>query len=240
VTRFTAPAFGLLCIALASGAGVSRAAAEETPTFTLRDTRPAEDKKTYHHSLMITSCNYGVRRIGDADISPPPLEQLRASLAASLGEGIAGKEIEVRRYHLDVNTAAHTRGRMKDEHKGLVADVMLGMGAGCAREKMEAGWFEASEVSTANAPLIVEMQIVVDGQALDVRSVYSPDIAWEPRVWRPESRASVNAALAAANAKLAEALRGASAAPANALPSSGGPPQGHQTDTGAGGAPGRE
>lgn len=205
----TSRVLGLAFTALATTSVLPRALAEEPPGFSLRDTRPGDDKKTQNHSLIITSCNYGVRTIGDADMSPPPLEQMRASLAGSLGAALEGKELEVRRYHVEVNNAASLRGHMERAFAGLVTDVMAGMGAKCSRDKMEAGWFDASEVTTDNSPIIVEMQVVVDGKTLDVRNVYSPTIKWEPRLWKPESRESVNAALAAGNAKLAEALRGA-------------------------------
>jgi hypothetical protein len=185
---------------------VAAARAQSDLPFSLHDERPEAEKKTHFHSLMITNCNYGVRRIGDADIVPAPLEQMRTGLVETFGDRLAGRDLKVRRYTVDVNTASATRATMGRQYTGLIPSLMLSAGAQCPREKMEAGWYAAEEVTTPNSPLIVDVQLELDGQSVAIRSVYSPPDAWEPRVWKPQSRAQVNAALSSAQAKLVAAL----------------------------------
>ncbi len=203
------PLAGLYMGALLLGAvgvpGVAaraQTAAEPAPLVVL-DQRPSEEQKTSWLSLMITSCEYGIRRIADEKDAPSRMDGLKADLQAALGAQLAGKTVTVTRYGSYFNTGAYNRGITYSKFGGLIPEAMSKMGSKCSREDTKAGWYQASEVANLNSPIVVELTASVDGKAHETRSVYSPESELNPFFSKDEKApAALAAALKKANAAL--------------------------------------
>jgi hypothetical protein len=165
-----------------------------TSTFTVLDERPEQDKKSKTGSYMITSCNYGVLRIGDKKM-PDRFAALRTELAAIAGAPLDGKTLHVPLFNVYVNQSVGLRKMADENFDGALANAMINRGSSCPREKMDGGWFGGTEVSTLHSPLIVEMRVLIDGQAHDVRVVHSPTTALGGALRKPAELQELDAAL---------------------------------------------
>jgi hypothetical protein len=194
-----------LCAGAALGvapAAFAQSATERAPIQVV-DQRPADELKTSWLSLMITSCEYGIRRVADEKGAPSRLDGLRADLEAALGAPLAGKTITVTRYGSYFNTGAYNRGVTYSKFGGLIPDLMSTMGSKCAREDTKAGWYQGSEVTNISSPIIVELTASVDGKSYETRSVYSPETELNPFFSKDKNApAALGAALKKANAAL--------------------------------------
>src|SRR5262249_53222081 len=101
--------------------------------------------------------------------------------------------------------------------------------ASCPREKLEAGWFDASEITTPYTPYVAAIEITLDGKPVRARAVYAPsDNVSEGSIvsgflTRPKEFEWAAAAIAKADAALVDELGKQLAAPASPAPASGGP-----------------
>ena len=204
----------ILSIGLTLPAGADDAPA--SPGVTLVDARKANELKTETLSNWITSCDYGIRRLGDDGEGPPKLALLKQGLDAALPAPLAGKTLTISKYVVFVNVSAALRRGAYGSHPGVVGAVMSGMGSNCSREGTTDGWYGATEVTSVFSPLVVEIEATLDGKAFSARIVYSPDYETEgefgERIWsgghfKPEALAALTLALHRANAALAEQLR---------------------------------
>ena len=177
------------------------------PPFEIVDQRPAGEHTTRFMSLSITSCNYGVRQAGDEATVPDRITLLRDDIHAALGPKLANKKITLTHYTVVMNNARALRNQTYAANAGLVAEFMKGFGSQCAREKMEAGWFEPNDVTTPYSPFIVEISLSVDGRAHQIRSVYSPDQELAPAFGKPETATAMFAAIRKATDALIVSLR---------------------------------
>lgn len=180
---------------------------ETTAPFQIVDSRPAAERTTKFMSLLITSCNYGVRQLGDKNLVPDRVALLTEDLNAALGEQLTGKTLELKRYGVHFNNAQALRNGVAKANQGLIVDMMKDMGSRCKREEMEAGWFEPDDITTPYSPFIVEVLLVVDGKPHSVRSVYSPDKEVSPAFGDPETAKALFAAIKKANEQVIASLR---------------------------------
>lgn len=178
-----------------------------TAPFEIVDKRPAEERDRKFMSLIITSCNYGVRQVGDTDVVPDRITLLREDLNAAMGEQLAGKSLVVSHYGLHFNNAQALRNGAAQANSGLIVDMMKDIGTRCKREEMKAGWFEPDDVTTPYSPFIVEITLAVDGKTHTVRSVFSPDKEVSPAFGDPETAKALFAAIKKANEKVIASLR---------------------------------
>jgi hypothetical protein len=179
----------------ASAQDAALAAPADTSTLIVLDERPESEKKGKSLSSMITSCNYGVRRIGDKN-APTRFALLRTELAAAAGAALDGKTLHVPRFDIFINYSIGLRRSTSAMYGGgLLSDALIEHGANCPREKMEGGWFEAAELTTRHPPVIIEMRVVVDGQTYDVRAVHSPDKVIDGKFLKPAEAPDLVAAL---------------------------------------------
>ena len=175
--------------------------------FTIVDSRPAPEREAKIISLLITSCNYGVRQIGDKNMVPDRVTLLSEDLNAAMGQELAGRSLVLNHYGVHFNHAEVLRNGAAKANPGLITSALKGVGSRCKREEMTAGWYEPDDVTTPYSPFIVEVTLTVDGKAHSVRSVYSPDKEVIPAWGDPESAAALFAAMKKANEKVIASLR---------------------------------
>ena len=140
--------------------------------FKISDARPKKVKESEWLSLMITSCEYGIRRIGDTDSVPNKMEILERDLAEFAPDLLAGKSIQINHYTLHLNRALALRGQMNSMYGGVIAKSMINVG--CKKDEVSAGWYEATDVSNVNSPIIVDLAANVDSKPVKLHFVYSP------------------------------------------------------------------
>lgn len=176
---------GLLAVAAPAAAQPGQGSAGG---FTIVDERPPKEKKNRLWSVWIFDCNFGVYNIGDAGIGDERLAQdrlgdLRRHLEASLGSRLDGRSLRIGTYRIIVNGNARAKafsfsgslggGAVGEAAAGAIADGKTDK-AKCSREKMAAGWFDMSEITNSNSPMIVEIAGSLDGRPVSGRAVRSP------------------------------------------------------------------
>jgi len=166
----------ILCLLLP----VANLASAAEPAFTLVDARPDVEKTTHTLSDSIWSCDFGVYALGDdlarQQPAAPRLDRivgLKADLARGLGDRLGARTITVDHYNLYLNLTASQSGVAPNGPLGALAPQIQTREAKCARDKMTAGWFDGSELSTPFPPFIVEMEVELDGQHHRIRTVIS-------------------------------------------------------------------
>ena len=169
--------------------------------FTIVDARAEADKKQKILSLMLTSCNYGIYRLGEKR-APARFEALRDDLLGLKGEALRDKTLTVSRYNIYFNNSLALRGMMNMQFDGLFVDMLNERGMNCAHETIRDGWYSGSEVTGTNAPIIIDLEATLDGVAHQVRVVHSMAAQSMGAFKYPEEIAD----LAAARRKVAEAL----------------------------------
>lgn len=156
--------------------------------FRLTDARRAEDLQPRIFSTWMWSCEYAVISMGDIAALGSTGEShggqtLKGYLVGRFGDRLAGHELIVDRYLVYVNMAATETATswgvgvstvMKQPPGGQIGGQTRR--AKCPREKMKAGWFDATEITTPYSPFIVEIAGRLDGRAVESRSVYSPEV----------------------------------------------------------------
>ncbi|HEY0414038.1 MAG TPA: hypothetical protein VGD66_12950 [Allosphingosinicella sp.] len=152
------------------------------------DERPAMEKKNRLWSPWIWDCDFGVYNIGDGGIGDERLAQdrlgdLRRHLEAQLGARLAGKTLRISAYRIIVNGNARAKafsvggslggGAVGEALAGAVASGKTHK-AKCPPAKMTLGWFDMSEISNTNSPIVVEIVASLDGRPVRGRAVRSP------------------------------------------------------------------
>ena len=167
----------VLCLLLTTASAAPATPPAPEAAFTLVDARPDAEKTTHTLSDSIWSCDFGVYALGDdlAREKPasPRLDRiygLKADLARGLGARLGGRTVTVDHYNLYLNMAASQSGVAPD---GLGALMSSHREAKCPRDKMTAGWFDGAELTTPYPPYIVEMDVELDGQHHQIRTVIS-------------------------------------------------------------------
>jgi hypothetical protein len=194
----------LIAALLLTGPCIAQELTTPAASFTVIDERPEADKKQKTYSLMITSCDYGVYRLADKNKQGPGrFDTLRDSLAQLEGDALAGKTLRVPRFDIHFNNAIWMRESAGSLVGGALMESLKKRGVDCPREKMKAGWFDSAELNGDRAPVIVEIQALLDGATHEVRVVYTPAMAMWGRLTKPEELAEVDAAIRMAAAALA-------------------------------------
>ncbi|MBV9993229.1 MAG: hypothetical protein JOZ72_18300 [Alphaproteobacteria bacterium] len=144
-------------------------------SFTITDARPEKDKTSEVLSYWATACDYGIYRIGDERTVPPKLVFLRRNLEDALGARLKGAALTVTRYRVHINSRAQLRNQLNGMYTGVVPAMLDAAGNGCTKDETSGGWFDASEVTTAFPPAIVEIEAAMAGKTYSVRAVYSTE-----------------------------------------------------------------
>jgi hypothetical protein len=171
------------------------AAAAVTPvSLTIQDQRDPKETKQKILSLMITSCDYGVYRLGEKK-APGRFEALRKDLLELKGAALAGKSFTISRYNIYFNNAIPLRGMTFSQFGGALFDMLKEKGVNCPKEKTGPGWFELSEVTGPFSPLIVDFDASLDGIAHHVRVVHTPSLAMFGSFKEPQEVAELTATM---------------------------------------------
>ena len=147
--------------------------------FTLIDNRPADDKTSETLSLLVTSCDYAIYRLGDDKTVPSKFVLLKQDLAEAIGGQLQGTTVTLNRYRIFLNSGAALRKTTltpSEGYPGIIPSIIAGMGSNCSKEETTGGWYAASEVTTPNSPLIIEIESTIEGKSYAIRTVSSPKI----------------------------------------------------------------
>ncbi|SDG20718.1 MULTISPECIES: hypothetical protein [Rhodanobacteraceae] len=166
------------------------------------DHRPPADRAYDIHSLLITSCDYGIYTVPQKPASLSAVALLRNEMATAPGDPWHGHTIEVRRYAAYLNAKRALKGSVGSMYGGLLPMLMLRAGEKCSETEMHGGWYAGSEIVNALSPLIVEMIVSVDGKVYNVRSVYSPRVGVTPKLKQPTDDSELTQAMIKADRAL--------------------------------------
>lgn len=206
---------GVLCAFFLGGLGGCATNVVEMPDFkpaaadkrvNIVDARPDIEKKSEFLSLLITQCDYGIRRIGDEVTRPSRIELLQSDLSQALGQGIHGKSLRLTHYTIFLNMGATLRRNTYGTNSGLVTSIMEGMGSRCSREQTSGGWYASSELTAPYSPIIIEISVLVDGVEKSIRMVYSPAKELDMKFSDPLAGKTLFDAMRKANRALADRI----------------------------------
>jgi hypothetical protein len=170
------------------------------------DHRPAKDKARDMHSLLITSCDYGISTLAEkSEMSSGP-SRLRNEMAALDGDPWRGHTIEVRHYATYLNQKRALKNQVGAMYTGLIPYFLLKAGETCKENEMHGGWYAGTEIQNLLSPLIVEMSISVDGHIHNQRSVYSPRVGIDAKLRHQTDDTEVEQAMTKANRALLLAM----------------------------------
>ncbi|MCM2333074.1 MAG: hypothetical protein NDI82_03900 [Anaeromyxobacteraceae bacterium] len=180
-----------------------------TAGFTFVDARPEDQKSSGNESLLITSCDYGIYRIGDDKFTPDRVAVLRSDLDRALGAELAGRKVTLKAYTVHFNLSERLRGQVAASHSGLIPALMNDTSVhGCAADDLTGG-FTGNERTTAGPPLIVVIDLEVDGKEVHARWFESSPTHEVVKTDSPEWHDWVSKALERATAKAVEGTRAA-------------------------------
>lgn len=180
--------------------------------FAFVDARPEGQKSSGNESLLITSCDYGIYRLGDAKFTPDRVAVLRSDLDRALGAELDGRKVTLRNYTVHFNLSARLRGQVASNYTGAIPALMNDQKVnGCAADDLTGG-FIASERTTGGPPLIVVIDLEVDGKAVHARWFENSPGDDVVKTGTPEWDAWVSKALKSATGKAVEGTRAALAA----------------------------
>jgi hypothetical protein len=143
--------------------------------FKWRDARPADQRESELESGSISNCAYGSFRLGDDRFTPNRVSVLRSDLERALGAELAGRSVSLQAYTVHLNRAARFRnGASPVGLLGALADAALNDRSvhGCGPDDLR-GSYLSSEVTTSFSPLVVVMDVEVDGRPVHARHVES-------------------------------------------------------------------
>jgi len=161
-------------------------------SFQIVDARPSQQRAEGYHQLSywVTSCNYGIYRLGDAKGSPGKLDLLRTDLETALGDTIKGKTLTVSNYALYLNSTNRSRRAAVNSAVisgtaglgvleaaiggGISSFFMPEPGSTCSSEETPEGWYDTSEATPDASPFIAQLTASLDGKSYSVRVVQSP------------------------------------------------------------------
>lgn len=209
-------------------------AREAAPSFAFSDRRPPVQSESGYESKFIAKCSFYAIRIGGQDISPEPATVVLTALAERYGERLAGRTVELTDFAVHLNASAPYRAWQGRMITGLIPEKLNDeKKTGCA-DHDTIGSYRASEVGPRQAPIIVVINLRIDGRPFHARAIAAYEIGDQPSgvVVPPRKNAdpgeralwnrSVSAVVAKALAQLGESidagLFGAAAGPATAVP----------------------
>jgi hypothetical protein len=149
--------------------------------LTVVDHRPIKDKESEILSLSISSCDYGIRRLGDETTLPARLVLLRHDLEDSLGSRLENATVDVTRYTMYWNprigvlaTWTYAPPQMGFAPNQASIIDSLTFGAKCTETEMGEPWIEPTREIVGKAPLIVILEASVAGKTYKIHSTYVP------------------------------------------------------------------
>ncbi|WP_156405428.1 hypothetical protein [Sphingomonas sp. Root710] len=179
---------------------VGMVAAAPPTSFIFSDNRIAGEDRPRTLSLLITSCQYGIRVLSDEGRSRDRITALKTALAEELGTALDGHTLNILSYQIYFNNAAVAANSAAGVVGGVAGALLTkdSTHAKCSHEKTPEGWFEAAETTNGNTPFVIQIRAQFDEVLVETRSVYSPSILLRLPPTAFASRAKVNFADAVA------------------------------------------
>jgi hypothetical protein len=202
------------------------------PAYRFADERPPQQLKSGFESLAITNCAYGSVRVGDRDIAPTPAVVVQDALNRRFGERLSGRAVTLKNFTLHLNNVAVLRGQMGRMYPGIIPDMLNDQAKlGCAADDLRGGYL-ASEIGPEQVPVIVVVDVEVDGRRFHARTLLPqsaalalppppnlpPKASAKPEVkaeWNRVVDAAVTKALAQLGDRIEQELFSAAVAPAS-------------------------
>jgi len=196
--------FAAIMIPFASSAQTGEPPSTETspPGINVTDARP-KPETTEWLGWLSSDCNTGIRRIGDEKTAPPRLALLQSDLRAALGDKFATSTLQVTKYTIFVN-ASQWMQRSNPGANSLVGAFLIA--GNCKKEDVIGGWYSADEVTNDRAPVVIEIEGLLEGKSVSARLVYSTDVdiisGWGLFGNKEKAQAALREAMTQADAKL--------------------------------------
>jgi len=124
-------------------------------TCSILDSRPEQEKKGETLSVLVTSSNYGIYRIGDSQLVPDRITFLRDKLGSAAIEKLQGKAVKVTHFEIFNNMQSYLRS----------VSAFGGIGG------LVGGLIYAGVVDNPDAFVDVNLEISVDGKLHDAHVV---------------------------------------------------------------------
>lgn len=150
----------LLCLGCVNQATVKVASQSAQPSFQTVDTRNAEQKESSIGSLLLTSCDYGLQRMGDDKEDPHRLVLLNNKLANHFNPQLSGKTVTVKTFDVHINQQLYLRNSNPGAG-GIIGDAILGMG--CFADSKTAGGYDLEENPAGGIAAVVQIVVEIDG-----------------------------------------------------------------------------
>jgi hypothetical protein len=95
-------------------------------SVTVSDMRPATEKERKIFSLLVTSKQYGIWRVGDSRLSPSPVKLLQYQIATQSGGTMASSRVELRHFVVYENMKSQLRHGAVGAGLGGMAGALIG------------------------------------------------------------------------------------------------------------------
>jgi hypothetical protein len=151
--------------------------------FSLIDNRPDKEKKSFYFSMNMFDCNFGVYNLGEkGSVSQEFLSDrvglLREMFLKKFGDKLNGHVIYIDNFRMIFNASAENKAEAVSQgfRGGIIAPLIaspITTKPKCERAKMTAGWFDPSELTTNNTPVIFALNMKIDGNIISARRVIS-------------------------------------------------------------------
>jgi len=148
------------------------------------DLRPKEERRGSGLSPITGSCNEDVFLVADSASKPIKVIALQSELAKQLGSAGNDRTLTVLNWAIYYNKQLYGGqpwGKIVPAGGLPLPGIPLPgknqgnyPGSKCSRQESTGGWFERSEVTGKNSPLISVFEGTFAGQSVGVRIVYSP------------------------------------------------------------------
>ncbi|MFD2179953.1 hypothetical protein [Veronia pacifica] len=175
----------LLIIVIVTLIGCVSPVAKLTPHLSLdnqekvniEDKRDVKKLRGEFLSNLITSCDYGVERLGEDRTEPLRLELLADVLSSKYGNMFSGKSVKVYSFDVYSNRAiifrhiAFGSAGVQGELMKLATEPFFD---DCALDS-SLGAYTKEEVTTPYSPIIILFDVEYDKQRVQTRTVFSPE-----------------------------------------------------------------
>jgi hypothetical protein len=175
-------------------------------TVPVVDARPSDEKRSHNLSLWATSCDLGIRRLGDDVTNPSRIAILQHDISQAFPHGVGSSPLTATSYKIFYNAAYLAKGEQSAQ--GLVGAVLTPT---CTGKDMSDGGYELAETTTNYPPLVIEAAVTLDGKQYRGRLVHSmPKLFRGVDSWgEPDAAVELLRAIHEANEALIAQLRSA-------------------------------
>lgn len=140
---------------------------------------PPDDLTGKTLSISRFSCEFFVVRFSDKGLQRGRVDQIRAQMEAAFRDRQVSKPIHIKEYTLHLNNGIQAQDLSQQAGAAVTGGSYVTnrrrIFPVCAKERMRYGWFDPSEVSNSNPPLIGEVKVEYDSKIYYSRFVFSSE-----------------------------------------------------------------